>query len=612
MRLESLKIHNFRSVRELEMKCHPTTVLIGPNNHGKSNLLAALAFLLTPGQKPLPDDVFAFREPGDVDVWVEGVFVDLTSREMSTFEKYVRTDGSIRVRKTARNGGSEISYAGYVEEPDVSWLKPGVVETLLDRAALALVDLRSYVPESGKLTKKIVADAQAAYIAQNRDKLPFVEVLEAGPFLGAKTIPAGAFPDLYHVPAVRDLSDETKIKATTMFGRLVTRAVEAMTEGDDRLKEVREKLGLLLRAFNAEPSSDERPAQLAALEKSVEDELSGWGVRVGIEVLPPAIEKLFELGTSLHLDDGHKTLAEKKGHGLQRAVIFALLRAWAKALRATPSEGAPGEVAAPKKSSDSVVFAIEEPELFLHPHAQRRLAATIREIGGAIAQQVFLSTHSTHFVDMDRHSSICLISKTNPSAGTEVRQCVSELFAGDGNLERKSRFQMGSWINPDRAEMFFARHVVFVEGETERKLFPFLAEKLGCRDLDVTIVECGSKFNLCLYAAIANAFRLSYSVVHDEDPVPEPIPTVWKDDRIRQARKTFGENEDIRKAVHSLDPPLGRIFVISPDLEGVAGIPTTQGEKKGKALAALDHFEDKRAGDIPEKLTEVVRALYRS
>ena len=41
----------------------------------------------------------------------------------------------------------------------------------------------------------------------------------------------------------------------------------------------------------------------------------------------------FELGTELRVHDGHDTIAEKKGHGLQRALIFALIKAWAKALR---------------------------------------------------------------------------------------------------------------------------------------------------------------------------------------------------------------------------------------------------------------------------------------
>lgn len=587
------------------MKCRPSTVLIGPNNHGKSNILLALEFLLSPGAKPTGDDLFAFHDPADGDLWVEGTFSDLTEQERTTFAKYVRPDGTMRVRKTAHGG--EVGYRGYIQQPDIAWMKPEAVETLLERPALELTDLKQYAPPSGRLTKKQIVEAQEKYLQQNRDKIPFVEVLEITPFLGTKNVAGGLLPDLYLVPAVRDLSDETKIKTTTMFGRLVNRAVQEMTLGDERFREATEKLDALAKAFNATDGDGKtRPAQLAALERSVEAELEGWGVKVGIDLLPPGVEKLFELGTSLHLDDGHRTLAEKKGHGLQRAVMFALLRAWAKALRAPrASSQAEGETPAPRKSSESIIFAFEEPELFLHPHAQRRLATTIREIGGAEGHQVFVSTHSTHFVDLGRSESICVVTKENANAGTRVKQCDEELFAGDEN--RKKRFQMCSWINPDRGEMFFAKKVALVEGETERKLFPFLADLLGCIDPDVSVVDCGSKHNLCLYVAIANAFKLQYVVIHDEDPVPVPPPA--NEDVAREKRRTFALNEEIRAAI---DSSLGTVELLSPELERVAGISTAQGEKKGKALAALDYFASKAAAEIPPRLAQVTRSIYRT
>jgi len=93
-------------------------------------------------------------------------------------------------------------------------------------------------------------------------------------------------------------------------------------------------------------------------------------VKLDIQIDPPDIEKVFELGTRIHVDDGVRTLAEDKGHGLQRAMIFALTTAWAEALRGR-TENRENPVF-PRGRSESVVLLIEEPELFLHPHAQRR------------------------------------------------------------------------------------------------------------------------------------------------------------------------------------------------------------------------------------------------
>ncbi len=574
MRIRELAIHNFRSIRHLEMCCEANAVLIGPNNGGKSNILSALEYFLSPATKAVPEDLFAFHDAGDDDLWVEVTFSELTAQEKSTFNKYVRTDGSVRVRKGTGAEGSP--YRGYIQQPEPVWLRPEAVETLLDRGALGLTELVRHVPATGKLTKKQIVEAQETYLREHRGTITFVEALEGTPFMGTKNVAAGLLPDLYLVPAVRDLSDETKIKGTTMLGRLVQRAIQGMTVGDERFKDASQKLQALVSAFNSgEENGGARPAQLDELERSVEAELKGWGVRVGIELLPPALEKLFELGTNLHIDDGHRTLAERKGHGLQRAVLFALLRAWAKALRSARAAAAESsEETSPRRSSDSVIFAIEEPELFLHPHGQRRLAATIAEIGGAPEHQVFVSTHSTHFVDMTQHRSICLIGKQSAREGTTVRQCTGDLFDGPGEDDRKRRFQMASWINPDRAEMFFAKRIAFVEGETERKMFPFLAERMGCLNHDVTIVDCGAKHNLPLYIAIANGFRLSYVVVHDEDPLPDPIPAEWKEERKREKARTFALNEEIRLQI---DPSLGRVVVLRSDFENAAGISKGQG-----------------------------------
>jgi CRISPR-associated exonuclease Cas4 len=168
---------------------------------------------------------------------------------------------------------------------------------------------------------------------------------------------------------------------------------------------------------------------------------------------------------------------------------------------------------------------------------------------------------------------------------------------------------MSRWINPDRGEMFFARKVVFVEGETENTILPFLAQKIACFDADVSVIDCGSKHNLPLYIAIANAFRLSYVVVHDEDPVPDPTPVGWNENKIRSKRRTFQLNEEI---INIIDASIGSVEMFSPHFEGVAEVSKNQGEKKGKALAALDHFEDKAIDEIPDRLKAVVESVYGS
>jgi CRISPR-associated exonuclease Cas4 len=182
-----------------------------------------------------------------------------------------------------------------------------------------------------------------------------------------------------------------------------------------------------------------------------------------------------------------------------------------------------------------------------------------------------------------------------------------DLFEGTTHQDRKKKFHAAHWINPDRGEMFFAKKIVFVEGETEKVIFPYLADKMGCFKHDVSIIDCGSKHNLPMYIAIANAFNLKHVVVHDEDPLPPTIPADWNADKIREKTRTFNLNHEIAAQIN---PTFGNVFVITQDFEHTAGISSNQVEKKGKALAALDFFSPKRVEEIPTELKNVVTAIY--
>ena len=532
-------IHNYRSIGDLTLECCSMVCMLGPNNHGKSNILSALEYFLTASFKPVEADFFQHRDKDDQTLWVEVTFGELTEQEANTFQRYVLSNGSVRVRKTTRitnGGGLETIYNGYTEQAAEAWLHAERASEFTTRDAINATPLKDLVPTSGRLTKAMLEEAQHRYISEYRDTLKMSLTLESGNFMGQKNIAAGILPELLLVPAVRDLSDEIKVKTTTVFGRLLNRAIQDMAQRDPRFATARQQLSDVIASLTERMDDPEQSpsSELVRLERGIEDELRTWGVRVNIEISPPEIEKLFELGTDVFLDDGVRTNATRKGHGLQRALMFALIRAWSKALRieAPDAEGVTG-----RKRSNSVIFAVEEPELFLHPHAQRRLFQSLREIASVPEHQVILCTHSPHFIDTDEYRQIAMVYRDNHQTGTSIRQCTQELFVGEGLADRKKRFRLAHWINPERAEMYFCRKAVFVEGETERVLLPYLADRLGLLDSEVSVIDCGSKFNLPFYIELAKAFSIRYLVVHDEDPLPDPVPADWNDDK-RQASQT--------------------------------------------------------------------------
>ena len=608
MIISKMEIHNFRSIRDISNDCSALLTLLGANNHGKSNVLYALEFGLSTSAKPNEQDFFAHRNTSDNELWVQMSFVKLTSQERNTFKRYLLSDNSICIRKTAClvENDIEVSYNGWVMEPEQNWLRSENVKQYLSRDKINQTPLKDFIPQEGRVTKAMIEDAQERYTKDNREALNFTTKLESTNLLGQKNVAGGVLPDFFLIPAVRDLTDEIKIRSTTAFGRLLNRAVKEMAQRDSRFIKAKAQLEEVIASLNLRGDENKSDNELFALERSIEKELESWGVKVNIEVMPPELEKLFELGTDIHLDDGVRTTAERKGHGLQRAMIFALLRSWAIALQ-LEREAKGDEVISARRQSDSVIFAMEEPELFLHPHAQRRLSDSLRNISETPEHQVFLCTHSTHFVDLSNYKEIAIISKENATVGSEVKQCIDELFEGDRISDKKKKFHMAQWINPDRGEMFFADRVVFVEGETEKVILPFLAHKIGMFDSSVSVIDCGSKHNFPLYLAIANAFSLSYLIVHDEDPLPEDFPAGLTEEKRRSTLQAFRLNESIKERV---DKNFGRTFMVSPDFEKASGISRNQSDRKGKALAALDFFDEKSIEEIPDDIVDLVRAAY--
>ena len=88
--------------------------------------------------------------------------------------------------------------------------------------------------------------------------------------------------------------------------------------------------------------------------------------------------------------------------------------------------------------------------------------------------------------------------------------------------------------------------------------------------------------------------------------MPDPIPEDWNSEKQDSVRRTYAYNELIAQMIS----PRGQCYVCPTDFEKLAGISKSQGKKKGKALAALDHFEEKDPTEIPADLAALVHAVY--
>ena len=108
------------------------------------------------------------------------------------------------------------------------------------------------------------------------------------------------------------------------------------------------------------------------------------------------------------------------------------------------------------------VLLIEEPELYLSPHAQRHLYGLLRALAQS-GNQILYSTHAPVFLSVDKLEELALVRHT-ATGGTSLLQ--------PEPLAEAERFRALSEFDSDRAELFLARCAVLVEGRTEKLDLP--------------------------------------------------------------------------------------------------------------------------------------------
>jgi hypothetical protein len=227
-----------------------------------------------------------------------------------------------------------------------------------------------------------------------------------------------------------------------------------------------------------------------------------------------------------------------------------------------------------------VVFAIEEPELFLSPHAHRYLYRLIRRLGG-LGNQVFFTTHAPGLLSVAALEEVNLV--TRDEDGVTAVERLRPINVDDS-------FRAMAEVDAERSELFLSRAAILVEGMTEKVVLPFVFQALGY-DADreqISIVECGGKSNLPLFVEICKRARVPFVVVHDSD--------------VRTDREPL-EAEVRLNALIRRRAGAKRTVVLEPDFEGVAGFRG----RAHKPERAWRHLAHARPDELPEPLVRAVR-----
>lgn len=366
MKITKIKINNFRSIKEAIITPSSFNVFVGQNNHGKTNFFEAIDWFYS-GKGDL--EKIRHGRVGDDEISVVIEFTDIQ-------------DGVLKM-KSEKNQSAIKKRFGDFDTMEVK------------RSSLLPKVRQIFDQKNGKWEEKNPAGFDNAF----NDFLPSFE---------------------YVSTAIRPM-DMTKYGKTTPIGTMLAGVLSVILENDPEYAKFRAQFDLIF----TNPSSQLR-IELDKLSGKVKVYLEKQFAdceQVVFEVSQPVFEDILK-NFETSIDDGVYTSAEEKGDGMQRALMLAIIQAYADFRREN------------SESSKFFLFFIDEAELHLHPAAQRKLKNALLDLASN-GDQVFINTHSSVLISEDQDlQQIYRVEKSNKMTGisaiasSEKHQIIYELLGG--------------------------------------------------------------------------------------------------------------------------------------------------------------------------------------
>jgi predicted ATPase len=550
MRIQKVRLKNYRSILDEEISFDSLTAIVGPNGAGKSAALKALDEFYSTTRTTTLDDFYNRDSTAEIEITVS--FGDLTETERDLFAHYL--DGSTLSVTKVIDQSRERYHGSRLQDPEFSKIR--ALGGKSDRRK-AYNELREQDAYKELPTVRSAEDAEAALAAWEATHANRLQLIrDDGKFFGFRQVGQSRlerFTRFVLVPAVRHAEQDAADSRGSAIYQLMELVVRSTLERSSAFAEFRNRV----RGEYATILDPERIPQLGELGARLTDILRNYVPSAAVLLdwivadqlnfpLPKAQVRLRE--------DNFDAPVDKVGHGLQRAFILSLLQGLAGALGdepAQPAEDGEETGSIPAETPPDMILAIEEPELYQHPNRQRHLARILQQLsdgtipGVARRTQVIYCTHSPLFLDIANFECVRRFQKApNPADGTmplvtQVQSAdpaaVAQTLEGVQDRAPSTPFtanslkvRLATVMTPSVNEGFFGEVVALVEGEEDRAALLGCAELTGV-DLEakgIAVVACSGKTNIDRPFLVFSALGIPTYVVFDSDSdnLPEGHP----------------------------------------------------------------------------------------
>lgn len=591
MKLTHVEISKFRSIASCAFDTADFATIIGPNNSGKTSILAAIHLFLSL-KNPKPEDWPKNGSNEPIEIMCH--FGDIKDWESSKPGVSGLIDnGSLKLKavyeKREEKGKQKIESKYYALKP--SRTLPGwstSLDSIPEKYKPILVRIK---PES--FTKNN-ADHLKKCLEAFPDDVIVGEPIWDDESVSIKAAFAQALPKSIYIPAVQDVTEEEKAKngnSQTNFGEILQDIVFPKLKIMDEYSE----LLRLAASISEKISTQSNDSEIGKIFSDLSARLAGIiDTTVSLKIGDLDTGKMFSEASTLVLNDGVETAIGNQGHGVQRIFLFALLEVLARK-QATGDDG----------NIRSLVFLYEEPELYIHPHLLRRLKLTLLGLNTNGCQTI-CTTHSPFIVDVNNYKSL-IITRKNGQA-SETQQLVVDPFEGVTGADKERKILRAVLdFHPTVCEAFFAKYVILVEGDSELALLrhvensDYYIAKLGLDRNKInlsTVVGCGGKWTIIPIARMLKAFGIPVKVLHDKDQQGDTDDDV-DDDPIHPAQA----NAKIEAIVGA-----GNSFAIDDTLEH-ALYTTPKTYKSDKPYRAWKRIQKIQRDDTLQELTQLQSIL---